>query len=391
MNDLSGQPRRPRIMMIGPYPKSPERINGGVAAALRYLSDALVNGGEVDLLGVRIARDAQDRCEASSYAFPVEDLPLGRFSLSTVYRRQLRLLRDLIATRRPDIVHAQGADVSGYVAVRCGVPAVVTIHGLLAECARFQTELSVRLRASLAATVTERDTVRRAEHLIAISPYVRRYYGKDVRGRVYDVPNPVAPAYFEVARTPEPGRLLYAGRIAHGKGLVELVRAVARAGSVPLHLVLAGAMPDRNYGHSLREEIRNLGLAERVTLAGLLDEPQLVAEFGRAQALILPSHQETAPMVIQQAMAAGLPVIATRVGGIPDLVEHERTGLLFEAGDVVRLADLIERLAREVELPLQIGRAARTVANERFRADAVAAATVAVYRDMLRSRFRQAS
>lgn len=385
------RPGRPRILMIGPYPSSPERINGGVAAALKYLSDALVAGGEVDLSGVRIARNAQDRCDASSYLFPVDDLPLGRFSLSTMYRRQLGQLREIIATRRPDIVHAQGADISGYLAVRCGVPAVVTIHGLLAECARYQTELSVRLRATLAAAVTERDTVRRAQHLIAISPYVRRYYGSEVTARVHDVPNAVAPAYFDVARTPEPGRLLYAGRISHGKGLFELVNAVARARSVSVHLVLAGAMPDPNYGVSLRDETKRLGLAERVTFAGLLDEPQLVGEFGRAQALILPSHQETAPMVIQQAMAAGLPVIATQVGGIPDQIEHERTGLMFEAGDVGQLSSHIERIVREIELPLQIGLAARTVANERFRASAVAAATVAVYRSMLQRGVRQAS
>lgn len=374
---------KPRILMIGPYPRDPARINGGVAAAMMYLCDALIAGGEVELIGVRISRDAQDRCDASRYSYPVHDLPLGRLSLTTLYRRQLGRLRDLISVHKPDLVHAQGTDIAGYLAVRCGLPSVVTVHGLLAECARLQSDLLARMRASLAATVTERDTVRRVTDLIAISPYVTRYYGREIGGRVHDVPNAVAPAYFKVSRKPETGRLLYAGRIANGKGLSELIQAFAKASSSTASLVLAGAMPDPAFGRELCEEIERLGLTKRVTLAGLLDESQLINEFARAQALILPSHQETAPMVVQQAMAAGLPVIATRVGGIPDQIDHESTGLLFDAGDASSLAKHIERIFNEPEWAERMGVSARGLADMRYRASRVASDTVAIYRDMI--------
>ncbi len=370
-------------MMIGPYPSDPARINGGVAAAMMYLCDALIAGGEIELIGVRVSRSERDRCDASRYLYPVHDLPLGRLSLTTLYRRQLGRLRDLISVHKPDLVHAQGTDIAGYLAVRCGLPSVVTVHGLLAECARYQSDLLARMRASFAAAVTERDTVRRATDLIAISPYVTRYYGREIGGRVHDVPNAVAPAYFEVSRKPEAGRLLYAGRIANGKGLSELIQAFARTSSSTANLVLAGAMPDAAFGRELCEEIERLGLTKRVTLAGLLDESQLINEFARSQALILPSHQETAPMVVQQAMAAGLPVVATRVGGIPDQIDHGSTGLLFDAGDASSLAKHIKRIFNEPDWVERMGVSARGLAHTRYRASRVASDTVAIYRDMI--------
>lgn len=371
--------------MVGPFPKSPDRIDGGVASALTYLSEALARDPAVELLGVRIMTGPTSMRMDGGFAWPISDLPLGRMSLSTLYVRQKRRLARLLEQLRPDLVHAHGADVSGYIAIGCGVPTVVTVHGLLAECARYQTNPTSRLRATLAAFVTERHTVRRANHLIAISPFVSRYYGTDIRGQVHEIPNAVSPRFFQVARKPEPGRLLYAGRISHGKGLIELLQAVARNRARVSCLVLAGAAQDADYRARIAAKVEGLGLADKVTIAGLLDDRALLEEFGRANALILPSHQETAPMVVQQAMAAGLPVIATRVGGIPDQLDHEQTGWLFEPGNVEQLAALIGKVATDEGVGRKVADAARRVAEERFQAGAVARATTAVYRSVLAS------
>lgn len=380
-----------RVLMIGPYPREPDRINGGVASALMYLSNALAIRNDVELIGVRIAKDVRDTCASSRYSWTMEDLPLGRFSLSTLYRRQLARLEQIIRHYRPDIVHAHGTDIAGFLAVQVGVPAVVTVHGLLGECARFQTRIPARIRAALAAAVTERQTVRSASDLIAISPFVTQYYGTEIRGRIHCIPNAIASEYFEIQRHVEPGRLLYAGRIANGKGLVELLSATATLRDERVNLVLAGATPDPAYERMLRMEASRLGVAGRVRFAGLLDEAALIAEFARAQALILPSHQETAPMVVQQAMAGGLPVIATRVGGIPHQIADGRTGLLFNSGDATRLGGHLARIVAEPGLGEELGQAAKRDALKHYRADVVASATASVYRDMLRSATRQAA
>lgn len=372
-----------RVMMIAPYPRRADRIDGGVSAASMYLSQALASRGDVELIGVRIARDGKDLPEGWELGWPVVDLPLGRLSLSTLFMPQRRRLRELVRHYDPDVVHAQGADLSGYLAVRCGRAAVVTAHGLLAECARLQSDPVNRLRASVSAAVTERSTIRRATDLIAISPYVAQHYRGDIRGRVHEVPNAIGSAFFDVSRRPERGRLLYAGRIANGKGLDELIRAVAYNRYSVAKLVLAGSTPDPAYGDKLREEVSALDLAARVQFAGLLSETQLLDEFARAEALVLPSHQETAPMVVQQAMAAALPVIASNVGGIPLQIRHDVTGLMFEAGDERALSRLLARLAEDANVGKRLGDAAKRDATARYGAAAVAESTVSVYRTAL--------
>jgi glycosyltransferase involved in cell wall biosynthesis len=382
MSESIKRPDSIRVMMIGPYPTSPDRIDGGVASALLYLSQALSDEPSIDLVGVRIAKGHTDASSVEGFGWPVTDLPLGRMSLSTFYRRQRNQLRDLLKRFRPDIVHAQGADIAGYLAVGCGLPAVVTVHGLLAECAKFQTNVRSRMRAALAARLTERHTVRRARHLISISPYVTSYYEGKIDGLVHHIPNPVSSNFFRVERKPERGRLLYAGRVSNGKGIIELLQSVARNKDIN-RLILAGAAPDPPYLKRVYDEAAQLNLLDRVTFAGLLDEPALLREFGLAEALVLPSFQETAPMVVQQAMAAGLPVIASKVGGIPYQLEHDITGWLFEPGNVDQLAELIARLGKDADSVRRVGEAAKAVALDRYPAGSVASATISVYRRML--------
>jgi glycosyltransferase involved in cell wall biosynthesis len=368
-----------RVMMLGPFPSSLSRVDGGVAAATAYVSQALVGLPGVELIGVRVTGGRPRTESAEDLGWPVHELTLERFSVSTFFSGQRRQLDTLLKRYRPDLLHAQGADASGYLAVKSGYPAVVTIHGILTECARLRTGFVKRMRELAQARITEHYVVERARHVIAISPYVSSYYSSRLRGSVYDVPNAVAAQFFAVDRRPEPGRLLFAGRISRGKGLIDLVRAAAVRPEKFGKVILAGATPDHEFESTLRAEIRATKLESQFEFAGLLDEKALLTEFARASALVLPSYQETAPMVIQQAMAAGLPVIATGVGGIPFQIEHERSGLLFEPGDVRGLAEHLARLVDEPRLQNELAGVARARARSSFSAEQVASATREVY------------
>ncbi len=372
-----------RVMMLGPYPPSLARIDGGVAAATTYVSQALSKMPDMELIGVRVAGPASTRGAIENLGWPVVDLELGRFSVSTFFRRQRRDFDALLRQYKPDLVHAQGADASGYLAVRSGWPAVVTIHGILSECARLRTNLVKRLRELAQARLTEHHVVERAAHIIAISPYVANYYRSRLHGAIYDVPNAVAPQYFELERKPVAGRLLFAGRISRGKGLIDLVHAVARVSEMVSEVILAGAAPDRDFASQLRAVIDDAGQTSKFGIMGLLDERSLLDEFAKASALVLPSYQETAPMVIQQAMAAGLPVIATRVGGIPNQIDDEASGMLFDAGNINQLADRLRRVLTDQELSRRLAMAAQARATESFTAEKVAFATRAAYRRVL--------
>jgi glycosyltransferase involved in cell wall biosynthesis len=373
-------------MMIGPYPRSLARIDGGVSAATTYLSQALAQDPDIELIGVTLAGRAKTRGAVEYLGWPVEQLELGRFSVSTMFTRQRRQFDALLKRYRPDIVHAQGADAAGYLAVKSGAPAIVTIHGILSECAKLRTDPIRRLRELVQARITEHLVVERARNVVTISPYVARYYQDRLRGRLHEIPNAVSPAFFGIPRNPIRGRVLFAGRISRGKGVLDLLAAASREPREIERLVLAGASPEKEFAAGFVAEVQRMNLAHRVTVTGLLDEDALVEEFARASVLVLPSYQETAPMVLQQAMAAGLPVIATRVGGIPDLVRHDESGLLFEPGDVDELCSHLRRLGKDSGLSDRLARAGKALAKSRFDARSVAAATKRAYSRMAEER-----
>ena len=355
-------------MMIGPYPGSPDKIDGGAASALTYLSQELASRPGIEFIGVRIAdstteaKSALGTLDGRSLICPLGDSGSRRCTAS------LEIFSPACCRRfRPDIVHAQGTDLPGYIAVRSDVPSIVTVHGILGEETRYGADFEARARSFLNGALLEKPTVQHATDLISISPYVTKHYGKPIRGRVHEIPNAIAPQYFGIRREPEKGRLLFAGRLIKRKGVVDLVRAFAKA-HVDGTLVFAGAATEPEYERLLEQEIAQFGLIERVEFRGLLDEASMLEEFSRAEALVLPSYQETAPMVIQQAMAAGLAVIATNICGVPYQIQHDVTGLLYTAGDVDDLAALLRRLGSEPLLGKRLGEAARVAAIERYHA-----------------------
>ena len=350
-----------------------------------YLCQALAVEPDIELIGVRICNGNGAAGEDHALGWPVVDLPLGSASLSTLYQQQKRRFREMLENYNPDIVHAQGADLAGLLATGCGLPAVVTVHGLLGECAKLQTHPTAKARAILAGMLTERPTVRRATDLISISPYVGQYYQGELKGRVHEIPNAIAPRFFRVPRAPERGRLLFAGRIAKGKGPHDLVHAIARIPDKVGQLILAGATPDPAFESVLRAGRGTpRALRARRDSRACSTNPRCSRSSRVPRRWCCPSYQETAPMVVQQAMAAGLAVVASRVGGIPQQIDHDATGLLFEAGNVDALAGALARLHDEPELASRLAKAGRTVAEQRYGAASVALATRVVYEGIVR-------
>jgi glycosyltransferase involved in cell wall biosynthesis len=105
----------------------------------------------------------------------------------------------------------------------------------------------------------------------------------------------------------------------------------------------------------------------------------LRAEYASAVALVLPSLQENAPLVVGEAMAVGRPVVATRVGGTADMVRDGETGWLCEPGDANGLADCLIRLLRDSDQQLRMGRAARAKAESRVRVEPIVERHVQLY------------
>jgi glycosyltransferase involved in cell wall biosynthesis len=218
--------------------------------------------------------------------------------------------------------------------------------------------------------------------IIAISPYIMREYAERTQARWHRIANPLPGASFDVQRAEEPGRLLYAGTITPLKDIMTLLRAlVAVRKTIPAaRLRLAGRTGDQAYERDLREFIAASGLEGCVDFLGLLSTADMLAEYARCSLVALPSRQEVLPMTVIEAMAVGAPVVATRAGGLADLVEDGMTGSLVDVGDSDAMAAAIVRLLQDARLRHRMGERGRQIADERFRAASVAARYREVYK-----------
>ncbi|HET9449697.1 MAG TPA: glycosyltransferase family 4 protein [Aggregicoccus sp.] len=160
-----------------------------------------------------------------------------------------------------------------------------------------------------------------------------------------------------------PVRLLAVAYLIKEKGVDHLVRALARMQHASrVHLTVAGDGPELP---RLKELARSLGIADRVQFAGLRDDVPALLE--RTDIFVHPAiWAEAFGLTIAEAMSNGCAVVASRIGGIPELIAHEQTGLLFTPGDVADLAQALDRLVQEPALRQQLGRNARARTEQRF-------------------------
>jgi glycosyltransferase involved in cell wall biosynthesis len=178
--------------------------------------------------------------------------------------------------------------------------------------------------------------------------------------------------------------LLCVGRLEAYKGFGDVLDALellrARDGLPPRWaLVVVGEGPHR---HALQQGQARLG-ASHLLLAGRVSERLLHALYATANVFVHAPHFEGSSLVTLEAMAHGLPVVATRVGGIPDKVQDGETGRLVAAGDPAGLARAVEPLAADSSLRSRLGQAGRRHVLDHFAWDAIADRTIALYERLL--------
>jgi glycosyltransferase involved in cell wall biosynthesis len=161
-----------------------------------------------------------------------------------------------------------------------------------------------------------------------------------------------------------PPRLLYLGWLEKEKGVGELLEACRLL--APAHEFRLSVAGEGLYSSTARETVLSNGLSERVVFAGWLNEPAVREALASHDILVLPSWYEGLPNVMIEAMSAGLAVVTTRVGSIPDYVTHEEHALLVEPRNGRALAGAMARVIADAELRHRIAVAGREMAASRF-------------------------
>ncbi len=194
--------------------------------------------------------------------------------------------------------------------------------------------------------------------------------------RITTVPNFVDLSAYR--SLPEKDYFLYIGRLSHEKGLDILIRAVARLDAG--RLLIVGSGPEEE---ALRQLARKLG-AGRVEFAGYKSGDDLKMILAEARFVVLPSRwYENLPFAVMEAFAASKAVVASRIGGIPEMVDDGVNGLLFPMGDEDALVDRLARLLRDPGARLEMGHRGREKAGRLYDRETHYGRIVRIYQDVL--------
>lgn len=279
----------------------------------------------------------------------------------------------------PDLVlaHTAKAGILGRAAAAVlGIPAVFTPHGwaISDRISRRQGRIFTMLEKAAALATARIVNVCEFERRLALE------HGIAPREKMAVVYNGLRdiPAYLLARPAEQPARLVMVARMAPPKDHTTLLRALAGLSEMNWTLDLIGDGP---LAPAIRATAGALGLAARVRFHGFQSE--ISSHLAAAQALVLCSRFEAFPYAILEAMRAGLPVVASCVGGIPEAVQDGVTGLLAPAENPEALRDCLARLIADPARRAQYGAAGRERFLARFTLDRMIGDTVRVYREAL--------
>lgn len=312
---------------------------------------------------------------------PVLDAPMvSRFDLSPV-----RLVSEIVRTRDFGLLHThtpRAALIGRMVAGRCRIPMVHHVHSPTSR----DTESWLRnfLNSSI-----ENWSLRKCDRLIAVSHSLQQHllengFSQDI---VRVVPNGV-PVLSSPISWQAPADEWVIGCVAlfrPRKGLEVLLEAmaVALANGLPVRLRAVGAFETAAYQQQIIELAHRLDIEKNIDWVGFTSD--VVSELRRMHLFVLPSlYGEGLPMVVIEAMAAGVPVIGTRVEGVPEVLEPGNSGFVVPAGDAQALAMEITRVIKSPELAASASHAGLARQRERYSDISMAEGVAAVYREVAR-------
>ena len=366
----------------------------GRRARVLYLSHAFMVGGAEEMV-LNLVRHLPDRFEPAvmciNQAGPIGEeirlsgVPFSVLGLTPGVSRPLDVLRlrDALHAAAPDIVHTfllTGSLYGRFAAMMSGVPIVIGTEVNIYENKK-------RLHAEL-----ERWLMHGTDAVIASAESVKEHYVSQVGAdpaKVDVIYNAVDWAQLQTTMTRDEFRESIGvpldapaagiiARLTQQKAHRVLFEALSRPELGALQLVVVG---DGELGDELKSRAASLGIERRVHFLGARRD--LGNILGGVDIFAMPSYWEGLPLSMVLAMGAGLPVVASRVAGIPEVVHDGVSGMLVDAGDVTQLARALATLVQDPPLRARLGEAARAYVRPRFGVDGYVASIASLYDRLL--------
>ncbi|MCC3158526.1 glycosyltransferase [Hymenobacter sp. 15J16-1T3B] len=379
-----------RILWLAPFPH-PHRSTTHPAPWLTSLARALVTQPDLELTILNWDEQQTapvEEFEHDGLRFIFLRTPRNRADILTLYTRRIARTAEFLRQHhhRFDLIHVHGSELQYQAAVAgLEVPVLLSVQGLVSECLqRLPERLTMRRALWTLASYYER------RHLPGIHHFsCRTHWDKACINRlspgahIHHNWEMLRPEFFRAQRpahTSATPQILFMGGTQRMKGFREAMQAFDLVRKqVPARMVLVGD----SHPEEITQYIRQAGLRHvqpaDVDCRGYQSTTELLRLFGQSFCLLHPSYIDNSPNSVCEAQVAGLPVVASDVGGVSSLIEHEHTGLLSDLTPA-NLAAQVLRLYQEPGLAGRLAAAAQDVARRRHDPGTILERTLAIYR-----------
>jgi glycosyltransferase involved in cell wall biosynthesis len=330
-----------KVFLVGDFPED-DKTYGGVQGVLMNLTNELIHRPNIELILVSLTEKSafenfDGRCRTYKLNFRASIFK-ARAKFDSIY-----------ASEKPDIIHIQGV-VPGALLFKKKYRKsfVVTQHAVLSEERLWQVSIKRKLLFRFKEFV-ENYYFKKIENIIFISEYNKNLYLSNFQKAINSklIPNPVNTIFFEGDKTivdQKQNEMYFVGEVKKRKGLHVLLKAIAtlKQNGLNSKLHVIGGFKELRYEKEIKAMIRSFDIEEEIIFCGWKNQQEILEYIPSIPVFVLPSFQETLPLSIAEALCHGKIVVATDKCGIPEMIEDEKSGYLFQPGDSEGLANKLQ-------------------------------------------------
>ncbi|MBZ5855774.1 glycosyltransferase family 4 protein [Flavihumibacter profundi] len=379
------------LMLVPGLPLDTNKIKGGVHSA----TINLLNGFKEEKAQVRLLAFTNEVKEVTIrnfsdtidiYFIPEGKMPYHALNYLFACRKHVE---KQYRSFQPDIIHFElgGAFLLSSLCRIDRKKMVLTVHGIAFGEAKISTTWRRKLMCYYNGYL---ERLLLPKHVVQLSEYSNKLFNSWKGGKADTciIPNAIKADYFQIPPIGQvSGTILYLGILYDRKNIMLLLYALKKLveNNMAYRLEVVGGYLNEEYKEQVENYIKENKLEQYIHFNGWLTQPEVIEKLNEIDILVITSKQETLPMAIAEAMAAGRVVVGTDVGGIPEMIDNNENGFVFTEGSESGLYSILASLYKKDDKVKQIGAAAKIKAQNTYFAARVARETLNFYQTIIRA------